>query len=45
MRQQAMCVLTPQQREEWIAARRQQHAIVEENNLMGKLVTTNSCPK
>jgi Spy/CpxP family protein refolding chaperone len=45
MRQQAMCVLTPQQRDEWIAWRKREHVIVEDNNLMAKLVTTNSCPK
>ena len=45
MRQEAMCVLTPQQREEWIAWRRREHVVVEDNDLMSKLVITNTCPR
>jgi hypothetical protein len=45
MRQEAMCVLTPKQRDDWIAWRKRERVIVEEGDLMMKLVTTNACPK
>ena len=45
MRQEAMCVLTPRQREEWIAWRKRERVIVEPGDLMMKLVSTNACPR
>lgn len=45
MRQETMCVLTPQQRADWIAWRKREHLIVEDNDLMMKLVASNSCPR
>jgi Spy/CpxP family protein refolding chaperone len=44
MRQETMCVLTPKQRDDWIAWRRRERLSVEEGGAMLKLVTTNSCP-
>jgi hypothetical protein len=45
MRQEAMCVLTPKQRVDWIAWRRRERVIVEDGDLMMKLVTTSACPR
>lgn len=45
MRQQAMCVLTPAQRDEWIAWRKREGLIVEENDAMMALVKAGSCPE
>lgn len=45
MRQQAMCVLTPKQRDDWIAWRKRERLIVEENGAMMALVKAGTCPK
>jgi Spy/CpxP family protein refolding chaperone len=44
MRQEAMCVLTPTQREAWMAWRRRENLSMEEGGEMMKLVTSNACP-
>ena len=44
MRQEAMCVLTPKQREDWIAWRRRERLAVEENGMFLKLVNAGACP-
>ena len=45
MRQQAMCVLTPAQRDQWIAWRKREGLVVEENDAMMALVKAGSCPR
>ncbi|HVT40577.1 MAG TPA: hypothetical protein VHE78_16155 [Gemmatimonadaceae bacterium] len=45
MSEEAMCVLTPRQREDWIAWRRREHLSIEEANQFMRLVSSNSCPK
>lgn len=44
MRQEAMCVLSPAQRAEWIAWRKREGLAVEEGNQMLKLVNSDGCP-
>lgn len=44
MRQEAMCVLTPAQRADWIAWRKREGLAVEEGNEMLKLVNSGRCP-
>lgn len=45
MRQEAMCVLTPKQRENWIAWRKRERLVVEAGDSMLKLVNSGACPK
>jgi Spy/CpxP family protein refolding chaperone len=44
MRQEAMCVLTPRQRDDWVAWRRREHLNVEEGGILMKMVTDHACP-
>ena len=44
MRQEAMCVLTPSQRDEWVQWRQREALSVEEGNQMLDLVTKGQCP-
>jgi hypothetical protein len=45
MSEEAMCVLTPRQREDWIAWRRRERLSMVEADQFMKLVLSNSCPK
>jgi hypothetical protein len=45
MNEEAMCLLTPKQREDWIAWRRREGLSMVEGNQFMKLVASNSCPK
>ena len=44
MRQETMCVLTPKQRDDWVAWRRREHLNVEEANVLMKMVADHACP-
>lgn len=44
MRQEAMCVLTPEQRTEWVADRRRRNLNAAEDAQMLALVTAGTCP-
>jgi hypothetical protein len=45
MSQEAMCVLTPKQRDDWVAWRQRERLSGEESKQLLELVNTNSCPK
>jgi len=45
MNQEAMCVLTPRQREDWMDWRRREHLNLEEGSQLLKLATANACPR
>jgi hypothetical protein len=45
MSQEAMCVLTPKQRDDWVAWRRRERLNGEESKQLLALVDSNSCPK
>jgi Spy/CpxP family protein refolding chaperone len=45
MREEAMCVLTPKQRDDWVAWRKREGLNMDEAGEMLRLVTAGQCPK